>query len=314
MLAEPGRFEFTRLPRPEPGPGQVRVRLQGCGVCRSDLPVWEGRECFKYPLPPGEPGHEGWGVVEAADPDLDSVRAGDRVALLSPASFAEATLASADQIVPLAPVLAEEDFPGEPLGCALNIFRRAEILPHHHVAIVGVGFIGALLTQLVAGTGARTYAVARRPCARELAARMGAAHVMPMDDHRRVIDEVFALTGGAGCERVIEAVGLQEPLDLAGELVAERGRLVIAGYHQDGPRRVDMRLWNWRGIDVVNAHERDPLVYALGVAEAAAAVAESRLDPAPLFTHRFPFSELNAAFAHLQRRPEGFCKALVVHG
>ena len=75
---------------------------------------------------------------------------------------------------------------------------------------------------------------------------------------------VKELTGGAFCDRVIEAVGKQWPLDLAAELTRERGRLIVAGYHQDGPRQVNMQLWNWRGLDVINAHERDPEVYMRG--------------------------------------------------
>ena len=63
---------------------------------------------------------------------------------------------------------------------------------------------------------------------------------------------------------MIEAVGKQWPLDLAAELTREGGRLVIAGYHQDGPRQVNMQLWNWRGFDVANAHERDPQVAVRG--------------------------------------------------
>ena len=94
-----------------------------------------------------------------------------------------------------------------------------------------------------------------------------------MDDHWRIIEAVKALTGGRFCERVIEATGKQWPLDLAAELTAERGRLVIAGYHQDGPRQVNMQLWNWRGLDVINAHERDPAIYVHGVRAAVAAVA-----------------------------------------
>ena len=47
---------------------------------------------------------------------------------------------------------------------------------------------------------------------------------------------------------------------------------VVAGYHQDGPRKVNMQLWNWRGIDVVNAHERDPKTYIQGIREAVDAV------------------------------------------
>jgi len=67
---------------------------------------------------------------------------------------------------------------------------------------------------------------------------------------------------------VIEAVGKQWPLVLAAELVRERGRLVIAGYHQDGPRQVKMQLWNWKGLDVINAHQRDLHQYVSGIGAA----------------------------------------------
>jgi hypothetical protein len=99
---------------------------------------------------------------------------------------------------------------------------------------------------------------------------------------------VKELTGGAFCDRVIEAVGKQWPLDLSAELTRERGRLIIAGYHQDGPRQVNMQLWNWRGLDVINAHERDPEVYLAGIRAAVAAVTSGRLDPRPLYTHVYP--------------------------
>ena len=91
---------------------------------------------------------------------------------------------------------------------------------------------------------------------------------------------------------MIEAVGQQWPLDLAGELTAERGRLVIAGYHQDGPRQVNMQLWNWRGLDVINAHERDPAVYLAGMRDAAEAVAGGRLDPGTLYTNTYTLEAL----------------------
>jgi threonine dehydrogenase-like Zn-dependent dehydrogenase len=140
---------------------------------------------------------------------------------------------------------------------------------------------------------------------------MGAAEVIAMEDHYGIIARVKALTGGRFCERVIEAVGKQWPLDLAAELTAERGRLVIAGYHQDGPRQVNMQLWNWRGLDVINAHERDPAVYAQGLREAVEAVVSGRLDPAPLYTHVYPLEELGEALDATRDRPDGFLKALV---
>jgi threonine dehydrogenase-like Zn-dependent dehydrogenase len=68
------------------------------------------------------------------------------------------------------------------------------------------------------------------------------------NDSHQVLAQVRALTDNSGCDRVIEAVGRQEALELAGELT--RGRLSIAGYHQDGLRQVNMQLWNWQGFAV----------------------------------------------------------------
>jgi len=73
-----------------------------------------------------------------------------------------------------------------------------------------------------------------------------------------------------------------------------------------------MQLWNWRGLDVVNAHERDPAVYADGVRQAIAAVASGRFDPAPLYTHIYPLERLDEALDATRDRPDGFLKALVV--
>lgn len=313
VLSAPGRFTFEEQPFVDLAPDQVRVRLQGCGVCGSNLPVWEGRPWFTYPLPAGKPGHEGWGVVDAIGSNVTNVRVGDRVAALSQNAFAEFDTCAASEVVPLPAALAEQPFPGEALGCAMNVFRRCDIQPNHHVAIVGSGFLGALLTQLAARAGAHVYAISRRAFARDIAQRMGASVTLGVDAPWQTIEEVKRLTGRDGCDRVIEATGLQAPLDLASELTAERARLIIAGYHQDGPRQVNMQLWNWRGLDVINAHERDPRIYVQGIAEAAAAVAEGRLDPSPLYTHHFTFEQLPHALEEMRRRPEGFLKALVTY-
>jgi threonine dehydrogenase-like Zn-dependent dehydrogenase len=122
---------------------------------------------------------------------------------------------------------------------------------------------------------------------------------------------VAELTGTRGCERVIEAAGTQQTLDLASALVATAGRLIIAGYHQDGPRQIDLQSWNWRGIDVINAHERAPERYVAGMRAAAAQIASGALDPAPLYTHGFSLDQSAAAFELLETRPPGFIKAWI---
>ena len=311
VLAAPGRFEIEQVPVPSPGAQEVLVRMEGCGVCGSNLAPFEGRPWFDYPRAAGDPGHEGWGEIVAIGSKVSGFTAGERVALLSYHAFAEYDVAHQDALVKLPPQLEKKPVPGEALGCAFNVFHRADIQPGQNVVIVGTGFMGALLTGLAATAGAKVIAISRRPFALESARRMGAVHLVRMDDHARIISEVMDLTGGAGADRVIEAVGAQWPLDLATELTKERGRLIIAGYHQDGPRQVDMQMWNWRGLDVINAHERDPAVYRRGMQEAVEAIALGRLDPLPLYTHSFPLSEINQAFETMATRPEGFLKALV---
>lgn len=312
VLTAPRTAAVRDVPVPNPGPGQVRIRLEGCGVCGSNIPVWEGRPWFSYPPEPGKPGHEGWGVIDAVGENVRGLTPGDRVAALTYNAFAEHDIADAAAVVKLPPQLNGRPFPGEALGCAVNVFRRCNIQPGQTVAVVGVGFLGALIIQLAAGAGAHVIAASRRRTALDVARRMGAREIIPLEDHDAVLSRAKQLTGGRLCDVVIEAVGAQQPLDLAAELTRERGRLVIAGYHQDGPRQINMQLWNWRGLDVINAHERKAAVYADGVRRAVDLVVTGRLDPLPLYTHTYPLEQLADALHAASARPDGFMKALVL--
>ena len=311
---QPRALAIEHIEVRSPGAGEVRVRLEGCGVCASNLPVWEGRPWFTYPFSPGAPGHEGWGAVDAVGEGVAGLAIGDRVALLSYNAYAEYDIAPASAVVGLPDALAGRAFPGEPLGCVMNIFRRSAIERGQTVAIVGIGFIGAALTSLAARAGARVIALSRRSFALEMAERMGASALIPLEDASRAVAQARAVAGGDGCHCVIEAVGVQQTLDIAAELTGVRARLVIAGYHQDGPRQVNLQQWNWRGLDVINAHERDAAVYRRGMEEAVELVARGGFDPEPLWTHRFPLEEAGAAFEALARRPAGIMKALIECG
>ncbi len=311
VLAAPATMQIERARVPQPGAGEVRVRLEGCGVCASNVEPYEGQPWSTFPGEPGGMGHEGWGFVDALGTNVDGVTVGDRVAFLGGRSFAGYDLARADRLVVLPPALAGRPVPGEPLGCAFNIFRRSAIEAGQTVAIIGIGFLGAVLCRLASDAGARVIAISRREESLALARRFGAAETIPMHDHGAIIADVQRLTDGRGCERVIEAVGKQWPLDLAGELVAEGGRLVVAGYHQDGPRQVSMQTWNWKGIDVVNAHERDPAVQMRGLREAMDAAAAGQIDLAALLTHRYPLDRIGEAIEATRDKPAGFVKAWI---
>jgi len=313
VITAPGSVELKQVPLPEPSKGEVRIKIEGCGVCASNIPVWEGREWFNYPLPPGNPGHEGWGVIDAIGPDVVCLRVGDRVAGLSYNAFAQYDIARADDVVVLPTSLKKKPFPAEPLGCAMNIFERSDIKRGHTVAIVGAGFLGALLTQLAKSAGAYVIAISQREFSLATAKKCGADKLIKMDDHYKIIDEVKSLTRDKFCDRVIELTGKEWPLNLSIELTADRGKLVVAGYHQEGMRQVNMQLLNWRGIDMINAHERDPKQYVKGIRNAITAILKGQMDPFPLFTHSFSPEEVAIAMDHLKKRPDGFIKALIIN-
>ena len=111
-----------------------------------------------------------------------------------------------------------------------------------------------------------------RQAALQVARRSGATHTVLAASQEEGIQRAMSLTNGRGYDRVIETGGVQATLDLASAIAAEYGRLILAGYHQDGLRTVNLQQWNWRALDVVNAHERSVDRYASGMAQAVAAV------------------------------------------
>lgn len=320
-LTAPRRFEPVEAPLSGPAEGEVLVRIAGCGVCASNVPPWEGREWFTYPMAPGAPGHEGWGEVIATGPRVQGLAVGDAVGFLHEQAFASHAIVPVARCVRLPAGgsagkpggVGGRPFPAEPLACVMNVAARAGMEAGQIVAVVGIGFLGSLFIRLAAAEGARVAAIARRESSLQRARAAGAAVTVRAGDAAEAKRAVAESFDGRLCDCVIECAGSQAALDIASELVRVRGRLVIAGYHQDGPRRVDMQSWNWRGIDVINAHEREEAIYMRGMRQAVLAVEQGLLDPEPLYTHRFAMMDLNEAMEMASVRPDGFIKALVVN-
>jgi len=182
----------------------------------------------------------------------------------------------------------------------MNVIRR--VGPTDMLAFVGFGYLAALCAQLLPReTG--WIALSRRQETLALARRLGAAAVYSVDN---VPPELWD-----SVPVVIEAAGVQQTLDVATWLTACGGRLVIAGYHADGPRTVNMQSWNWKGIDVINAHDRKPQVFVRSLRDGLRIVAERGLDLSALQTHAFGLEDASAAFHIAESRPPGFVKSVV---
>jgi NADPH2:quinone reductase len=295
QLIGPREIQVVKVAEPTPAAGEVLVRLRACGICASDLNAWRGVAGIEFPLEPGAPGHETWGEVVDLGSGVDSLRAGQCVTGMLWNGLAEFGVARAENLVALdTPLL------GEPLACAMNIIRRAG--PSDVVAFVGFGYLATLCAQLLP-SGTRWTAFSRRAESRLLAISLGAEAVHSFDNVPSELWDSVPL--------VIEAAGVQQTLDFATWLTAYGGRLIIAGYHADGPRTVNMQSWNWKGIDVINAHDRQAAVFVRGLHDGLRLVAERDLDLSTLQTHEFGLGDVAAAFSVAENRPPGFQKSVV---
>ena len=187
----------------------------------------------------------------------------------------------------------------EPIACAANAVELADVRLADDVVIIGAGFMGALVQQLVQLRGARTVTVVdRRPDVLALAA---AARRDPDRRH-----DLGSRSPDTRCADVtFEVTGVQGGLDLVGDVTRMSGKVVLVGFHQGPPRAVPLGWWNWMAYDLRNAHFREVTTIMRGMDIGARLLTAGRLDLAPLVTHRFDLADINAAFRAAVTKPEG---------
>lgn len=300
-ITAPRTFTLREQEFPPPRAGQVLIKVHRVGICASDLEDWRSGPR------PGEPplllGHEPVGVIDSVGDGVTGLRAGQAVTGRLVPSFADYVHADPADVVPVPDELDPLMAFGEPLGCVVEGYRRAMPPVGARTAVVGLGFMGLVMTRLLAESPTTAVrAVDPRADARAAASRMGATH-----EH----DPADPDLGSESVEFAVEASGTQQGLDLASRLVGEQGTLSVLGYHQSPARQVDMRAWNWKALDVVNAHVRDRHRLADSTRTALRLLAAGRLDIRPLLSHEFPFHRINEAYQALEDKPRGFLKAVV---
>ncbi len=309
ILVAPQQTRLEARPLPSLGPRDVRVRVRACGVCASELHAWQG-DSGSYPR---ELGHEVAGEVMEVGAAVTAVTAGARVTGLFHHGFAEFAVASEEHVTALPDTVSYEAGIGEPIACIISAAERTRVALGDTVAVVGLGFMGLLMLQAIRLKGpARIIAIDLREDVRAAARQLGADVVLHPDE---VGDDLRVRRGSLpdyGVDVAVETTGTQPGLTLASQLVREHGMLSILGYHQGGPRSVDMELWNWKALDVLNAHERRIAYKAECMRRGIALIASGQVVVVPLITHRFGLDAVDDAFHALATKPEGFKKALVV--
>jgi L-iditol 2-dehydrogenase len=309
VLTGPRRFAIEELPVPEIGPDEVLLRVAACGVCASELDIYQG--AAGHASYPWRPGHEVSGVVERAGARVAAPAPGDPVAVfVTTAGYGEYVAVPAAHCFPAGDVPLELAL-GEPLACAVNAVELAGVALADDVVVVGAGFMGQLAIRLVQLRGPRRLIVAdTRDDALARAASAGAtATVNPAREP--LAERVLELTDGAGADVTIEFTGTQGALEVVGACTRMSGTLVIAGYHQGPPRQVPLADWNWNAFRIANAHFRDVATILRGLRAGMRLVSSGRLSLEGLVTHRFPLASIDEAFRTAIEKPEGFVKATV---
>ena len=310
QVIAPRTSEVVEAPAPEPGPGEVLVRVRASGVCASELHPWaDGRPTYPHRF-----GHEPMGVVAGTGPGVTQFREGDRVTGLRSQAFADYVVAQADVWLPVPTDVRDEAALGEPLACLVNAQRRTPVELADRVAVIGLGYMGLGMLQLLKLRGpSRIVAIDVRDDARAMAKSLGADEAL---DPSELPPEYFLTQfsdwqSDRGFEVVVEGSGTRAGLTLAGEMVRAHGVLSILGYHQGGARQVDVGMWNWKAIDVVNAHVRRRTDLMESMRIGLELTANGLIDLGALVTHRYGLDEVDRAYTDLMEKPPGFIKAVV---
>lgn len=309
ILAAPATNEIVDLQMPEINDNEVLIRVRVCGVCASELHPWlDGsgkRRIF---------GHEPVGIIEAAGKNVTGFQVGDRVTGLIHEAFAEYTKANYRKIVKVPDGLDDLEALGEPLSCLMSGANRTPVTLGDEVAIVGTGFMGLGFMQLMRLKGARKIIVVDvRQEGLDNALRFGADEaVFPQD----VKEEYKVVNWGQmdqGIRVAVEASGSQPGLQLAGEMTAVHGTLSVVGYHQanNGMRNVNMELWNWKAISVINAHERRDDVHIEAMKAGLELIRNGQFNMKDMITHVFALDEVDKAYDAIKTKPEGFIKSVI---
>ncbi|WP_423182898.1 zinc-dependent alcohol dehydrogenase family protein [Arthrobacter sp. NyZ413] len=253
VLRAPGPIErqpldYSEVPEPAPGPGEVSISVLACGVCRSNLHMVEGDWMPNTPASlPIIPGHEVIGRVKALGPGVSNLAIGDRVGVqpiwstcgqcehcigghehrcrrrqitgeTRDGGYAEVIVAHAAFACKIPDSLSDTE--AAPLFCpgitAYGAVKKAMLRPGQSVAVLGIGGVGHLALQMAALTGANANAVSRSPEARTLAEQLGArgAYAPAGNDHGYVLrdgSQDAAIVFAPSDQAVAEALRVIKP-------------------------------------------------------------------------------------------------------
>ncbi|QIM52379.1 NADPH:quinone oxidoreductase family protein [Hydrogenophaga crocea] len=304
-------LQWKELPTPEPGAGQVRLRIEAASLNFPDLLIVQNKYQMKPPLP-FVPGSEYAGVIEAVGEGVKHLKAGQRVACLSgTGGFGTHTLAPAALCMPL-----PEGFPAVDAAAFIMIYAtshhalidRAQLKAGETVLVLGAaGGVGTAAIQIAKAAGARVIAATSSDEKCALCAQLGADATINYSTHApqgSLRDEIKRLTEGKGPDVVYDPVGgdFAEPVFRS---IAWRGRYLVVGFASGPIPALPLNLPLLKGASIVGVFwgdfsKREPQANAAMMQTLAAQYAKGLIKP--LVERTLPMSELKQAFAVMGSR------------
>ena len=315
-------LKVEEVPTPEPGPGEVRIKVAACGICHTDLHYLDhGTPTFMEP--PMILGHEISGTVDALGQGTKGFGEGDRVIIPAVLTcghcaacrlgrenicqnmqmlgnhmnggYAEYVVVPTKDLIPVPDSLPLEDCSiiADALSTPFHaVVNRGEVQPGNVVAVFGCGGVGINVVQFAAIAGARVVAVDLQDEKLEIAKKLGATDVFNAGTEK-LAKVIRRATGG--CDVSFEAIGKPAVMLQAMSVLNPGGRFVMVGYSPDDVSLPASRIM-FREMEIRGSLGCRPVDYHRIVAMAA----QGSLQLAPLISNRYGFDEINQGFDDLR--------------
>jgi L-iditol 2-dehydrogenase len=307
------------------GPEEVLVRTRLAGICGSDKNLYQGiippggglstelRKPFSYPY---FLGHEGGGEIVEVGNKIRDLSVGDTVMAFGWVETFSEYFKAREEDLEAVPEGLDIDVAclGEPIACALFSGLQSEAQLGDVVAVVGMGFAGQIIAQVVKAKGAfKTIGVDVSNAKLKLAQKLGVDHVTNAE-REDPLTAILGLTGGAGADVMVEAAGTEEAVNLCSQAVKHNGTIVYYSWiTQD--ITINISRWHHNSLKIINTG----LVHhgvkqrSIWVPQALRPITQGQIAVKPLITHRFPFHDIQEAFAVATGEPSAIKVVLDFH-
>jgi len=314
QVTGPRRLQLTEAPVPEPGEGEVLVKLEALSVCGSDMMAYRHPQPEEdYPLGQGIPCHECAGTI--AQSQIAEWPVGRRVIYLPALNLnggAEYVVAEPETLVSL----PDEGDMGQwlmcqPWGTVLYALEKVGPVAGKNVAVLGQGCIGLLFTMTLKQMGARKIIAIdpnenRLALSRKLGANLAinSSRVAP----EKVVREVF---GNQGADMVVDASGDATALDLCVGMARMHGTLVLFSIPEEKQVTFDYLTAISKQLTMVGTVSATCEAPAKPIQDAVDRQSKGEVDLSWLITHRFDFGEAPAGYELYASREDGLIKLVL---